>query len=225
MSYIQFSYSSLKTFETCPKQYQHLYLLKDVPREDNEASIYGTNVHKAIEEYLTDGTPIPPAYARFAPMVEPVVKWSGVKYVEYKMAVGPDLTPCDFFDKNYFVRGVVDLAVVDGKKGRALDWKTGKSTRYADLKQLELMSLLMFQHFPQVEKVSSRLVFLVADQVVPSAKPAEYLREDAKKLWRDWIYRASHIEIAVDSGKFTPKPNNLCRQYCPVRNCEFNGRS
>jgi hypothetical protein len=225
MPYIQFSYSSLKTFNTCPKQYEHLYILKDVPREDNDASIYGKEVHSAIEEYIRDGKPLPAAYERFKDMVDPVLAWDGERHVELKMAVGPDLHPCDFFDPNYFVRGVADLVVVNGEKGRALDWKTGKSSRYADIKQLELMALLMFAHFPQVKEVAGQLVFLVAQQVVPKEGPVKYYRENAMLMWRNWIYNAVAIEMAIEKTGFNPKPNNLCRQYCPVTSCTHNGRN
>jgi hypothetical protein len=52
MSNITWSYSSLKTFEQCPKKYYHLRIVKDVKDEGSEATIYGQEVHKAAEEYI-----------------------------------------------------------------------------------------------------------------------------------------------------------------------------
>lgn len=219
--HIQWSYSGLKTFQTCPKQFYHKYVAKDVKDPPGEAAAYGTAVHKSFEDYLRDGTPFPQEHAKFFPQAAAVKGWKGDFYVEHKMALYPDLTPCDFFDADYFVRGVVDLAVVRGRSANVLDWKTGKSAKYADLKQLELMSLLLFKHFPEVEKTQCGLVFLVPDKIVR----AKYTRDREKEAWKNWMYEIHKIQIAKDKNMWQPNPNNLCRQYCPVLKCTFNGRN
>ena len=53
------SYSSIKTFDQCPRKYFHLKVLKDVKDSGSDATIYGQEVHKAAEDYVKDGTPIP----------------------------------------------------------------------------------------------------------------------------------------------------------------------
>lgn len=220
MSYVQWSFSSMKTFNTCQKQYKHKYILKDVKDEGNEATRYGSAVHEAIELFLTKGEALPEAYLHYLPFIAPCVAWPGQMYVEFEMALGADMMPCEFKDKNYFVRGIADFVKVDGKKAYILDWKTSKSARFADTKQLELMSLLLFKHFPEVEEVKAGLVFLVADKVIT----AKYKRENAKSAWLRWLYDVQRIEIAITNDSFTPQPNNLCRAFCPVLACEHNGR-
>jgi hypothetical protein len=123
MAYIQFSFSSLKTFQTCPRQYKHKYILKDVKDEGSDATRYGTAVHLAIEEFLTEGKPLPDEYLRYLPMIRPCVEWKGAMFVEHEMALGADFKPCAFRDPNYFVRGIADFVKVDGKKAYVLDWK------------------------------------------------------------------------------------------------------
>jgi len=220
-SYVQWAYSGLKTFQTCPKQYYHKYVAKDVLDPPGEAAAYGTAVHKSFEDYLRHGTPFPPEHQKFFPHALAVEGWRGVRHVERKMALTPDFKPCDFFDPDYFVRGVVDLAVVNGRIAHVLDWKTGKSAKYADLKQLELMSLLLFKHEPELEKTKCGLVFLVPDKLVR----AEYSRAQEKAAWQNWLYEVSKIQVAKDKGHWGPQPNNLCRKYCPVLQCTHNGRS
>ena len=56
---VQWSYSSLKTFQQCPKKYYHLKIAKDIVDQGGEAAVYGTLVHKAAEDYVRDSVPIP----------------------------------------------------------------------------------------------------------------------------------------------------------------------
>jgi hypothetical protein len=225
MNAVQWSYSGMKTFQTCAKQYKHKYILKDVKDPGNDATRYGTDVHKAVEEVLSKQMPhLPPQYKQFAHIVGVVDKWPGARLVELKMALDSNLEPCDFFDKNYFVRGVVDLAVIQDKRARILDWKTGATATYADPKQLELMALMLFAHYPTVDEVWGGLVFLVADKVVPR-EPAVYLRSQRKELWRKWLYEVRRIEVAVEKDNFGPSPSGLCKRSCPVLACSHNGRN
>lgn len=217
---VQWTYSSWKCFITCPKMYYHKYVAKDVKDPPGPEAAYGTAVHKSFELYLTDGTPFPQDHKKFFPHAQAVEQWGGERFVERKMALDINLEPCDFFDPSYFVRGVVDLAVVKVKKAKVLDWKTGKSAKYADLKQLELMSLMLFKHHPELEATKAGLVFLVPDKVVP----ATYERKDEKPAWQRWMYEVSRIQSAKDRNCWGPNPNNLCKKWCPVLSCEHNGR-
>ena len=55
---------------------------------------------------------------------------------------------------NVWWRGIADLVILDADNHIAwvVDYKTGKSARYADKGQLELMALATFKHFPVVKK-------------------------------------------------------------------------
>jgi len=219
---VQWSYSSWKCFKNCPKQYYHYFVVKDAKTfGDAKSSSYGTDFHEAVETSLKESTPLPAAFQQFQPHVEAIRKWPGKPLIEYKMALGPDLKPCFFFDKNYFVRGVVDVAKVDGQKARVLDWKTGKSAKYADPKQLELMSLMVFSHFPEVEKVQAGLMFIVPDKLVPE----KYDRKEVPERWQGWLYDIHRMEVAFKTGVFNPSPNGLCRAHCNVMDCPHNGKN
>lgn len=63
MSISPWSYSRLKAFETCPRQFQHLKILKTYKESESEAMLYGTAFHEAAEEYIRDETPMPPQFA------------------------------------------------------------------------------------------------------------------------------------------------------------------
>ena len=44
------SFSRLKSFETCPKQFYHVTVLKEHPVVETDAMLYGTAMHKAAED-------------------------------------------------------------------------------------------------------------------------------------------------------------------------------
>ena len=215
-SALTWSFSALKTFQQCARRYDHQYIKKDVKDSGNEATIYGTVVHEDIENHLNGVAPLPAHHAKFLPAVQKVEQMEGDRYVEHKMALDFNLRPCDFDSPDRFVRGIADVLIVNGQNARVIDWKTGASSRYADPKQLELMALMVFRHFPKVDKVRGGLVFLVVDQLVQ----ATYFKKDQKQLWKKWIQDVQRIEIAKKNNTFTPSPSGLCG-YCPVDGCEF----
>jgi len=147
---IQWSYSGLKDYKNCPRQYQQVKVLKNFTKKQTEQMLYGTEVHKALEDYVRDGTPLLKNYQRYQKQLDPLREMEGTKYPEHEMALTPDKVPCDFRDPNYWVRGVADLVVVSGDQGFIVDYKTG-SNRYPDPKQLQLMALMGFKHFPEVK--------------------------------------------------------------------------
>jgi len=214
------SYSSISLFQQCPRKYHRLRVVKDIVEPPQEHLMYGTAVHKVAEEYLRDGTPIPEKYAYIQPKIEPFKNMPGTMHCEYEMGVTRNLDPCAFRDKDVWFRGIADLLIINGDKARIVDWKTSKNSRYADKKQLELLSLLVFKHFPEVTKVQAGLVFLVADDLVP----AKFAREAEQEAWQHWLGETQRLDSAFKADVWNPKPNFTCRGWCPVEDCEHNQR-
>ena len=52
MANFTWSYSSLKQYQNCPKQYQEIRVLKNYIVKENEAMMYGKEVHSALEDYV-----------------------------------------------------------------------------------------------------------------------------------------------------------------------------
>ena len=102
------SYSSIKTFDQCPKKYFHLKVIKDVKDDPGEAAIYGTDAHEAAEHYIKHGTPIPEKFSIMRPVVEVLAKVPGEKHTELKLGVRKTDTgyePCGFFFQGRMVAG------------------------------------------------------------------------------------------------------------------------
>jgi len=123
---IAWSYSSLKTFEQCPRKYYHLKVAKDVKDGDTEATLYGKSVHTAAEEFIRDGKELPEQFSYLLPALEQLKAIPGEKHCEMKLGLTEDLEPCDFFDKRVWWRGIADLVIVDkeNKLAYSVDYKT-----------------------------------------------------------------------------------------------------
>ena len=221
MSIAPWSFSKAKAFDTCPKQFYHEKILKEYPFEETEATRYGTEFHKACEDYIGKDTPLPKKFGFIEPTLEALNNKRGVKVCEKKLGLTEDLEPCDFFDKRVWFRGIADLIIVDILAGVAwvIDYKTGKSARYADKGQLELMALSVFKHYPQVTKVKAGLLFVIAGSLIKET----YEIDSESILWEKWLAKYAKMKVAFDKEVWNPRPSGLCKRHCPVMECPHNG--
>jgi len=213
------SFSRIKAFDTCPKQFYHTSVLKEFPYVETDAMRYGTEFHKAAEDFIGDGTPVPERFAFTQPVLDALAAKPGEKLCEYKFGLTAALEPCDFFAKDVWFRGIVDLIIIDGDTATIVDYKTGKSARYAEKGQLELMALAMFKHFPDLKVVRGGLVFVIANEAVK----AKYDRDGESDLWKKWLSEYAKMEKAFEVGVWNPRPSGLCKRHCPVTECPHNG--
>ena len=217
---MKWSYSGIKDFETCNRRFHEIKVLKNYTRTDTVETLYGTNLHEQAELMIKEGKPLAKDFAFLQPVLDAIAAMEGEKLCEYEMALTEDLSPCDFKDPKYWVRGIADLIVLapDRDKARCFDYKSGND-KYPDTDQLLLMSLMIFQHFPLVQSVSGGLLFVLKGTI------AKYRveRSQAEMLWWRWRERVARIEAAHASGYWPPKKSGLCKKYCPVRSCEYCG--
>ena len=217
------SYSSLKLFDQCPRKYYHLRVVKDVTEPVSEAMSYGTNMHKAAEDYVKDGLPLPAHFSYIKSTLDNLMHFEGERLCEYKLGLTAKLEPCGFSDKNVWFRGIIDLAILnhDAGEARIVDYKTGKSAKYADTGQLELMALGLFKHFPTIKKIKAGLLFVACNAFVKD----KYDTSMEPKLWQKWLRQYVRIETAYTTNVWNPNPSGLCRKHCAVLSCSHNGRA
>jgi hypothetical protein len=213
------SYSAIKDFEGCPRRYNEVRILKKFKSKDTEATLYGTAVHKAFEDFIKDGAALPASFEAYRKFVEPLAALDADIRCEEKMGIRADFTPCGFFDKDVWFRGIPDYLAISrsGKVARVADYKTGKSSRYADTAQLELMAAMVFIHHPTVEKVKGALLFVVVGDIIK----AEYTRDQLPEILSKWAGRAAAIEGALEVGVWNARSSALCK-FCPVSSCEHH---
>ena len=170
---------------------------------------------------MRDGTPLPEYFKYAQEVLDSLKNFKGEKYCEYEMGLTENLEPCGFKDENVWWRGIVDLAIIDHEAGvaRVVDYKTGKSSKYADTGQLELMALATFKHFPEIKEVRAGLIFVVCKDFIK----AKYTINDAPTLWQKWLTEYNKLKSAYENDVWNPRPSGLCRKHCVVTECHHNG--
>jgi len=224
MSKPTWSFSSIKTFEQCPKKYYHLKVAKDyVENFETDAILYGNQFHKAAELYVSgEDEALDPRFDFALPVLDKLKGMEGEKLCEYKMGLTENLEPCDFFAKDVWWRGVSDLTILNRKTGvaKVFDYKTGKSAKYADKGQLELMALATFKHFPEIKVVKGGLIFVVCNAFIKDT----YSIDIESELWKKWLLEYGKMEKSYRVDVWNPRPSGLCRAHCIVTECPHNGR-
>lgn len=214
------SYSSLDLFTQCPHKYYRLKVKKDIKEPVSNHLVYGLDVHKAAEDYIKEDKPIPEKFGFIKPMLDKLKAYEGKKLCEYRMGLTRNLEPCGFFDKGVWWRGVADLIILNGDSAKIVDYKTGGSSKYADTKQLEILSLAVFKHFPQVKRVKGGLLFVVANDFIKS----NFDVDQSDVYWQRWLTNTGQLEKAFEFDVWNARPNFTCKKWCPVKDCVHNGR-
>lgn len=215
------SYSSIKSYAQCPKKFYHLKVVRDVKEPETEAMLYGTQFHEAAEFYVRDNTPLPPQFVFVKSALDNLKQLPGEKLCEYEMGLTENLEPCGFKDENVWWRGIADLLIINGDEARCVDYKTGKSAKYADTDQLELMALAIFKHFPEVKKVKAGLLFVISKNFIKDS----YSADNQDKMWAKWFAEHNRMKMSYENGVWNPRPSGLCKKHCLVLECPHNGRN
>jgi hypothetical protein len=175
---------------------------------------YGSEVHRALEDYVREGKPLVRNYQMYKTVMDAVLEIPGERFCEHKMALDVDRQPCQY-GKGYWVRGIVDLMTIDESDAYIVDYKTG-SNKYPDTKQLKLMALMAFAHFPEVENIKAGLLFVAHNSFVDE----EYKRDDIDKLWKSFEGDLQRLDDSYKNNVWNPSSTPLCG-WCPVNTCEY----
>lgn len=208
------TYSRLEAFETCPRKYWRLHVKKDVVDPPNEASLWGKRVHTAFEDRINKSTPLPTGMNQWDGIADKISRLRGDKYPEYKMAVDGAFKAAKWEDA--WVRGIADLVTIAGDTATVIDYKTGKRK---PTEQLKLYAGFVVAHF-QVDKVKTSFIWLKEKKI----DNEQFDRSDVPGIWNSFLPRVARLERAHDNDTWPARPNGLCRKYCPVKDCEFNGK-
>lgn len=208
--------SSVNTFETCPRQYAHRYLIKDLQYVESPEQKAGNQFHRAAELRVKFHVKMDPEYAHLEPTFNVIDTWTDVD-VEVRSAVNKDWQKCDW--RYRLVGGLIDLRAYFEQKKRALviDWKTGKPRD--DHTQLMINAVTTFADLPAAEEV--QVAFCYTKTMELSA-PITFSRASEPKLRAALSGKLQKIKVAHEHAMFPPKPSGLCKGWCDVKDCEFN---
>lgn len=218
------SYSRLKGYETCPRQFHEKDILKNWPEEKSEHQSFGDAVHAAMATALRTGKPLPLAYAPYQHWIDKVNNTKGELLVESecRWAITREFVPTTWFSEKVWARSVADAVKVDldfPQTALVVDWKTGKSINVDEM-QLTLTALMCFAQFPQLLRVRADFVWLQED-----AQTTQVIgKDEVNGLWSDIMPRVARLKKAMEDENFPPMPNRLCKRWCPVRTCEYWGK-
>lgn len=215
---ISHSYSRLSTFEQCAAKFDYLYVTRNVQDDGNEFTLFGNRVHEGMEligKAAVEGVSPPIAdypieLQPYVELVRRVAMQPGEKHFELRVAITQEFKPCEWMAPDVWLRGILDVLVLNGSRAVVLDWKTGKVRDNPT--QLQLFAALVFTLYPQVEEVRAAFVWLGHNQLTDSI----FHRRDAWRLWEGLVARFRRVEDAVDLGVFKPRPSPLCR-WCPAK--------
>jgi hypothetical protein len=206
------TFSQLEKFETCPKQFYHVRVAKDIVEPQTEATLWGSKVHTAMEDRIRDGTPLPEGMEQWEGFAKKICAMPGEKLAEEKMALDKSFQPTDW--DNAWTRGIADMLIVHGNKAATLDYKTGKRKL---THQLMLYAAYTFAYYPEVETVTTGFVWLRDKKIDRET----FTRADIPTIWGTFLPKVRKLEAAYEKDKWMARPSGLCNGWCPVRSCEF----
>jgi len=208
------SYSAFKLFDNCPLRYYRQRVLKDVKDEMGVAGLEGDRQHKALENRVAFGTPLPADMSGLEELVDAVVSTTRGAHIfaEKELVINRDLKPTGWWDADVFFRSKADLFAINDGDTRAviIDWKTGK--RRPDFLQMQLMSMAGFMHYPTLERIDTMFVWLKEKE----QDSETYRRSELPSLTTTLLTYVARIERALENEKWPAKPGWLC-PYCPAR--------
>lgn len=210
------SYSGLKEFENCPRKFYECKVAKNYPFVETEQIRFGKVVHTACEEYIRDGKELPQGLEKYKEKLDALNRMEGEKKCEERMALDVELEPVEYFAHGVWVRGQADLLVLNGERVGIIDYKTGKDTR-PDKDQLELMAMMVFRHYPEVERAKAGLLFLEYNTFITE----KYERKNEEEMWERWNKRVEVLDAAHEADNWAEKPSGLCG-WCPVTECKYH---
>ena len=206
------TFSQLEKFETCPKQFYHVRVAKDIIESQTEATLWGSRVHTAMEDRIRDGTPLPEGMEQWEGFAKQICAMPGEKLAEEKMALDKSFQPAEW--DNAWTRGIADLLIVHGNKAATLDYKTGKRKL---TNQLMLYAAYTFAHYPEVETVTTGFVWLRDKKIDRET----FTRADLPAIWALFLPKVHKLNAAYEKDYWIARPSGLCNGWCPVKSCEF----
>ena len=213
------SFSALQSSEQCAFRYQQVDLLRKYKDDDRTALDWGDRVHKAFAKAFLRDEPLPATMAPWQHWVDETKALPGQLIVEAKWALDRQLNKCPWSAPVAWYRGKADVTRIDGPVADGIDWKTGGIKE--DDTQLLLMAALVFANFPEVKRCRQRFVWLKHD----CATTRIFNRTDMPREWVGILQRVQALTDMKQSGVFPKRPSGLCREWCPITECEFHGKS
>ena len=212
------SYSSLKTFESCAYRI-YIAKVKKIQEDYGPAADRGTKIHTEAENYVkTESSSMPSSLKKFQPQFEKLKTLfnKGKVTLEGDWGFTIDWETCDWMDSKVWARIKLDAYVQETTtSARVIDYKTGKKfgNEIAHGQQALTYAIGSFFRYPELEHVQTELWYL--DQAETSTQA--YTRDEAMTFMPSLNNRALTM---TSTTKFPPNPSTIACKWCSYKNGE-----
>jgi len=227
MKYAPYSFTKIKTFQHCPKQFEWKYVNKIELDDDYTDPLFfqrGRFVHQYIAKRLAGGTGEINGFMDIAvddklSLIENADESLNNEYIsmtfdfdvteiEKSMRLDYDLIATT--EKGYALNGYIDYFAVHNNFAMIVDWKSGKYREDPRYDQLELYAIWLFQNYPEVEEIDLVFFYVEYNKFNMKTVTLDDIIEFRKKL------RENILEIER-TNDFEAKPSREC-VHCPFVN-------
>jgi hypothetical protein len=212
---LPWSYSVLSSFEACPKRHYHTKVIRSHQEVFSDALRPGQEMHKAMENHIGYGDPLPPALERYGALVRGLVENGREVSAERRVGINRDLVQTGWGARDVWLRVVFDVMAVGSRSVVVIDWKTGKPRLDDTQPTVNLIGALAVN--PGVEVAKTVFAFVNHGEMRQDTLGRDRL-EDAVM---SFVPRLRRIERARDTGEWRAKEGWACG-YCPVHECKYN---
>jgi hypothetical protein len=213
------SYSTLDKFETCAAQFHAIKVVKTFVEPESEHQLWGKEVHTAFEDCINSNGVIrlPSKMKQWQPLADQVLAMKGATILtEVPVALDGNFRACEWESEKCWTRGVIDVMVIGKTTALVIDWKTGKRK---PSEQLKLYAAYIFALYPNINTVHVAFVWLQSKKI--DKETIE--RSEAWFIWQGFIERAARLRSAYERDSWPETPSGLCKNYCAVTSCKYNG--
>jgi hypothetical protein len=209
---IIYSYTLLKTADTCLYKCFRQYVKRDLPFDKTPEIEYGNAVHEAME-YRLGGKPLPQNMMHWEPIVAAYAERKAKP--EKKTGITNECKPTGFFDKDVWLRCKIDVTMLNGDVVFIADFKTGNS-KYEDPFELEIQALTLKAAIPQITKVAGHYAWMKENRIGQIHDLSDF-----NATWAKVNNKVEVIEDCMESGEWPKTKGPLCG-WCGVLDCENN---
>ncbi len=202
------SYSRFQLWEGCPLRYAFRYIHK-LEEPDNRAMVRGQEIHSKSEHYLLgDIKGIPDELRTFREEYAAIRKLLTTPEVSYTVTKTWQQThPTDW--DNAWLRGKIDIEIVDGKELTIIDVKSGKE--YPDHEhQADIYGLLGLIFWPTVPRIDFEYWYVDSGDVGRYAFERAELR-GLKAKWK------KNVAPMLKTKRFEATPSENACHFCAFR--------
>ena len=208
------SYTFLRDWHNCPHKAYRKYIKRDLPKfVHTKESKWGDDVHTALEVRVKHETPLPSGMEKFEPIAAALFKAGAT--AEKMLGITADGDACDFFARDVWLRGKVDVTVIQQPKAAIFDYKTGKKRE--ERNELEIHAVLLKAWLPTIQTVTGHFVWLQGEPEV--GRPFDV--SDTEKTLAEVRSTMNTVANCMEVEDFPKRRNPLCG-WCDVLDCEYN---